>query len=66
MRAVLTHLKEEGYKISNGKVYKDRDAGLLPLQADGTVLPSDVRAYAATLPQVKKIGGELGAPRPKD
>lgn len=55
----LKWLQEEGYKIKKSKLYKDADIGILPLQADGSVVASDVRAYAATLNKIKSRPGEL-------
>lgn len=41
-------LKNQGYKVSKSKLYKDL-GGLLPRQADGTIRAADLMVYAATL-----------------
>lgn len=50
---LVEHLEREGFKISKSKAYRDKRAGILRVQKDGTVLPSDARAYALTL---RKVG----------
>lgn len=49
LRSAWLHLQKAGFKISNGKIYKDKASGAIPVQADGSVLESDIRDYAATL-----------------
>lgn len=46
---VMTHLYEAGYKISDSKIYRDKKAGLLKVNLDGSVDEAEVRAYAAGL-----------------
>lgn len=46
---VLNHLYDAGYKISDSKIYRDKKAGLLKVNPDGTVDEAEVRAYAAGL-----------------
>jgi len=50
---LVEQLEKQGFKISKSKAYRDRRSGILRVQTDGTVLPSDARAYALTL---KKVG----------
>ena len=45
---VLEHLKGAGYQVSKSKLYRDKSAGKIRVEEDGTVLESEVRAYAAT------------------
>jgi len=47
--AVLGHLEAAGYRISKSKIYRDKDKNFIGVQPDGTVLETEVRAYAATL-----------------
>ncbi|MCK5313221.1 MAG: hypothetical protein KAJ62_13980 [Desulfobacteraceae bacterium] len=47
--AVLGHLQEAGFRVSRPKIYKDKKKGQIRVNSDGTVLESEVRAYAATL-----------------
>lgn len=47
--AVVDHLDRAGFKISKSKLYRDRDKNFIQVNADGTVLETEVRAYAATL-----------------
>lgn len=47
--AVLHHLKGAGYKISQSKLYRDKDKNFITVEPDGTVLEINVREYAATL-----------------
>lgn len=44
-KAVLDHLNETGYSISQGKLYAAAKSGKLKLQADKSVLKSSVEAY---------------------
>lgn len=46
---VMNHLYDAGYKISDSKIYRDKKAGLLKVNSDGTVDEAEVRAYAAGL-----------------
>lgn len=46
---VLNHLYDAGYKISDSKIYRDKKAGLLKVNSNGTVDEAEVRAYAAGL-----------------
>jgi hypothetical protein len=41
----LAWLQRQGYKIKKSKLYKDAQDGLLKLQADGSVLESDLKRY---------------------
>ncbi|MDX9788903.1 MAG: hypothetical protein RBT11_19155 [Desulfobacterales bacterium] len=43
--AVVEYLQAEGYKIKKSKVYKDRDAGLIRVDPDGTITHSEASAY---------------------
>lgn len=65
VNSVIEWLKDNGYKRSRSMVYSDKDEGKLVVQADGTVLAADVRAYAATLPREKErsAGGPAMMPR---
>lgn len=42
------HLKRAGYKVSKTKLYRDKDSGKIKINADGSVLEAEIRAYAAT------------------
>ena len=53
----MVHLDRAGYKISKSKIYRDKDKNFIKAEPDGTVLESEVRAYAATLE--KKDGGSI-------
>ncbi len=55
--AVLRYLQGAGYKIAKSKIYEDKKAGLLRVQAGGSVLGSDVALYAGTL---KPVAGTEG------
>jgi hypothetical protein len=44
-KAVLEYLNENGYSVSQGKLYADAKKGLLRLQPDKSVLMSSVEAY---------------------
>jgi len=55
--SVCTHLTNSGYKISKSKLYRDRDKGMIRINKDGTVLETEVRAYAATL---ERKNGDIG------
>ena len=50
---LVEHLERQGFKISKSKAYRDKRAGILRVQKDGAVIPSDARAYALTL---RKVG----------
>jgi len=52
---VLKYLNRQGYAIQKSKLYADCKAGLLRLQADKTVLESDIKAY------IRKAGLEKPA-----
>ena len=43
------HLKTRGFKVSKSKSDRDKKAGILRVQKDGTITPTDARAYALTL-----------------
>lgn len=45
----MAHLDKAGYKISKSKIYRDKDKNFIQVEPDGSVLESEVRAYAATL-----------------
>lgn len=49
------YIVDQGYKCKKSKIYKDKDAGRIRTQPDGTVLESEILAYVAGL---KKIGGK--------
>jgi hypothetical protein len=49
---LVEQLERDGFKISKSKAYRDKRAGILRVQADGTVTQSDARAYALTLNKV--------------
>lgn len=51
-RSVFFHLVSAGYKISIAKVYRDFKKGLIRKEMDGTVLETEVRAYAANLERI--------------
>jgi hypothetical protein len=55
-RQVLQHLDSAGYKISDSKIYRDKQAGLLRVNSDGSVDEAEVRAYASTL---QRRGGNI-------
>ena len=46
--AALRHLKDQGLKISQGKLYNDANAGLLKVQPNGSILENDLEHYART------------------
>jgi hypothetical protein len=46
-KAVLSYLNENGYSLSQGKLYADAKKGLLKLQPDKSVLMSSVEAYVS-------------------
>ncbi|MBI9092447.1 MAG: hypothetical protein JEZ12_24790 [Desulfobacterium sp.] len=54
--SVCAHLTKNGFKISKSKLYRDRDKGAIRINPDGTVLETEVRAYAATL---ERINGDV-------
>lgn len=43
--AVIDYLKQQQIKVGKSKLYKDADSGRLRVQADGSVLLSDVELY---------------------
>lgn len=45
MMDVVEFLNAEGYKVSKSKLYRDRDAGLIRMESDGTVIRSEAIAY---------------------
>ncbi len=57
LRSVLTHLDTAGFRISNAKIYRDRDKGMIRVNADKSVSETEVRAYAATL---ERKAGNIG------
>jgi hypothetical protein len=54
-------LVDQGYKCKKSKIYKDKDAGKIRLQPDGSVLESEIFAYMSGLKKVRGSGngGEL-------
>lgn len=42
---VKEHLNRLGYKVGKSKIYKDRKAGMIRVEADGTVTESAVKTY---------------------
>jgi len=54
---VMEHLKQAGFRISKSKLYRDRDKGLIRVQKDGSVLESEVRAYAGNC--LDRIAGQI-------
>ena len=59
LHAVVDHLKGAGYRISKSKLYRDKDKGTIRVNPDGTVLETEVRAYAATLDRIHADIGDL-------
>ena len=59
LHAVVDHLKGAGYRISKSKIYRDKDKGTIRVNPDGTVLETEVRAYAATLDRLVADIGDL-------
>jgi len=59
LHAVVDHLKASGYRISKSKIYRDKDKGQIRVNEDGTVLETEVRAYAATLDRIHADIGDL-------
>ena len=59
LHAVVRHLQDTGYKIKKSKIYQDKLKGLIRVNADGTVLESEVRGYAAGLEKVADRTGEV-------
>ena len=59
-KSVLEYLNDNGYSVSQGKLYGDCKKGLLKLQADKSVLKSSVEAYidnpASGLVRYSEIG----------
>jgi len=53
----MIHLDQSGFKISKSKIYRDKDKNFIKVEPDGTVLESEIRAYASTLE--RKDGGSL-------
>lgn len=47
--AACENLKQAGYKVCKSKMYNDKKKGTIRVNADGTVLETEVRAYAANL-----------------
>ena len=54
---VLIHLENAGFKVSKTKIYRDCEKGMIRVNADGSVLESEVRAYASNL---KRAAGDIG------
>ena len=56
--AVARYIKDRGFKIGKSKLYKDAESGKLRVQADGSVLLSDVDLYirAYGTPRQKTAG----------
>ena len=54
----LQFLQGEGYKVSKSKIYKDREIGKIRTQSDGSVLESDLWAYAVNA-ELKKTGAAV-------
>ena len=52
LHQVLQHLKTAGYKIGKSKLYEDAQKGAIRTSPDGSVLETEVRAYAGTLARV--------------
>ena len=52
LHQVLQHLKEAGYKVGKSKLYEDAKKGSIRVGPDGSVLETEVRAYAGTLGRV--------------
>jgi len=55
----LKYLQGQGYKIKKSKLYNDAKAGLLAVQADGTVLKADVSDYILR-GDLKRTSDEFG------
>ncbi len=51
LHQVLKHLKDSGFKIGKTKLYEDAGKGAIRINPDGSVLETEVRAYAGTLPR---------------
>lgn len=54
---VLEHLTRSGFRISKSKLYRDRDKSLIRVNPDGSVLESEVRAYAAS--SLERVAGNI-------
>lgn len=54
---VLKYLWTQGAKVSRGKLYNDAESGKLRIQADGSVLLSDVDIYVMAYLKAGKKGG---------
>jgi hypothetical protein len=59
LHAAVKHLQDAGYKIKKSKIYQDKARGLIRVNADGTVLESEIRGYAAGLEKVADRTGEV-------
>lgn len=59
--AVVTYLKEHGYKVSKSTVHTAVKNGLLPAQENGRIYEEDARAYAATLKKTKGDPDKIAA-----
>ncbi len=59
LRAVLIHLERSGYKISQSKIYRDKNKGLIQVRPDGKVPKAEARAYAATLEHIDGHTGDI-------
>lgn len=55
LKAAIDYLKSDGWKIAKSKLYADAKAGLIKVNADGTVTKADTLAYAAKC--LKKTSG---------
>ena len=59
-RVALLHLKKNGFRISIAKFYRDCKKGMIRVSRDGTVLETEVRAYAAGLDKIYGNIDDLG------
>lgn len=50
---VYQHLKNAGFKVGKSKLYEDAKKGSIRTNPDGSVLETEVRAYAGTLARVE-------------
>jgi len=55
-RAAVKSLQDAGYKISDAQFYRHCEKGMVRINPDGSVLESEIRAYAVNL---KRIAGDI-------
>jgi hypothetical protein len=59
LHEVVNHLDAAGFRISKSKIYRDKDKGMIRVNADGSVPETEVRAYAAALERKEGDIGDL-------